>query len=187
MDGGVFMLNEIRNETKLPPYQAYPRFLLGMELPNTAKLVYALLLDRARLSWKNRDWTNGDGYVYVYYTISAMSRALHKCEVTVKTAYQNLEKAGLIRRERQGRNLPNRIYVRLPGQTDSCTQDGQNCAAQGAEKLSGNNKKSNNHTSKCYEWGNICDTKCRSTAIDNVWRSIAGRRIFGQNHRDDLL
>ena len=34
---------------KLPPYMAYPRFLLGMDLSETAKLVYVFLLERCVL------------------------------------------------------------------------------------------------------------------------------------------
>ena len=37
-------------DTKLPAYLPYPRFLLKMEISQTAKLLYALLLDRSTLS-----------------------------------------------------------------------------------------------------------------------------------------
>lgn len=36
-------------DTLIPPYMAFPRFLLDMEqLSETAKILYVLLLDRAR-------------------------------------------------------------------------------------------------------------------------------------------
>ena len=147
-------MREIRSDhSGLPPYVAYPRFLLTLEISETAKLVYVLLLDRARVSRKNRNWVNEDGYVYVYFTISSMAQAIRKCEMTVKNAYRDLEKAGLIRRERQGKNHPNRIYVRLPGQTAACPPERQNSAARAERNLSGSNNQSNNHTSKDYEWG----------------------------------
>ena len=148
------MLQEMSGQSRLPPYLAFPRFLLKIDLPDTAKLVYVLLLDRARLSRKNKIWTNGDGYVYVHYTIKSMSETIGKCEMTVKNAYKDLEKAGLIRRERQGKNHPNRIYVLLPGQTENCPPDGQDPAPQGDRKLSGSNNKSNYHPDKDYDWGN---------------------------------
>ena len=44
------MMKYLRRSSMLPPYMAYPRFLLTMNLSETAKLVYVLLLDRARLS-----------------------------------------------------------------------------------------------------------------------------------------
>ena len=42
-------MRELTRDGKLPPYMAYPRFLLGMDLSETAKLVYVLLLARARI------------------------------------------------------------------------------------------------------------------------------------------
>ena len=43
----------MRADTRLPPYLPYPRFLLQTDLTQTAKLLYALLLDRATLSQAN--------------------------------------------------------------------------------------------------------------------------------------
>lgn len=150
------MLQEMKGQSKLPPYLAYPRFLMKSDLPDSTKLVYVLLLDRARLSKKNMVWTNGDGYVYVHYTIKSMSEAIGKCEMTVKKAYKSLEEAGLIRRERQGKNHPNRIYVRLPGQTENCPQEGQNAVPQGGKKLSGNkNGNSKPNPVRNYELGDF--------------------------------
>ena len=144
----------MRNDTKMPPFLVFPRFLLKMDLSDTAKLVYILLLNRAKLSMKNGSWTSAEGYVYVHYTIKTMAGEIRKCETTVKTAYADLENAGLIRRERQGKNHPNRIYVRLPGQTENCLRDGQNPVSEGGRKLAGNNNdRSKQNTGKDYDWG----------------------------------
>ena len=40
-------------QTTLPPYLPYPRFLLDTALSQTAKVIYAVLLDRATLSQAN--------------------------------------------------------------------------------------------------------------------------------------
>lgn len=147
-------MQEIRNGAKMPPYLVFPRFLLKMDLSDTARLVYILLLNRAKLSMKNGQWTNSEGYVYVHYTIQSMAEHIRKCETTVKTAYSDLEKAGLIRRVRQGKNHPNRIYVCLPGQPENCLLDGLDTRPQGGKKLSGNNNdRSKPNTVKDYEWG----------------------------------
>ena len=45
-------------DTSLPPYLVFPRFLLDMELNETTKLLYMILLDRARLSLRNEGWTD---------------------------------------------------------------------------------------------------------------------------------
>ena len=71
---------------QLPPYLAYPRFLLDMDISETAKLVYAVLLDRARLSLQNEGWTDKAGHVFLYFTISNLAATLHKSEMTIKTA-----------------------------------------------------------------------------------------------------
>lgn len=52
------MTHLLRKNSQIPAYMAYPRFLLTMDISETAKLVYVLLLDRARLSMKNDGWEN---------------------------------------------------------------------------------------------------------------------------------
>lgn len=44
----------LTSSSQLPPYLAYPRFLLDMDISETAKLVYAVLLDRASCPCKMR-------------------------------------------------------------------------------------------------------------------------------------
>ncbi|MCD8014250.1 MAG: replication initiator protein A, partial [Lachnospiraceae bacterium] len=39
----------------------FPRFLLDSDLSETTKLLYMLLLDRARLSMKNDGWADAQG------------------------------------------------------------------------------------------------------------------------------
>lgn len=136
----------------LPPYLAYPRFLLDMNISETAKLVYAMLLDRARLSMKNDGWTDKNGKIFLYFTIANLATAIHRSEMTVKTALNTLSENGLIFRQRQGAGNPNRIYVKIPVQTDNflsigeqknCLTDGQIAVRQRAEKLSTNNNEKN--------------------------------------------
>ena len=47
-------------QTTLPPYLPYPRFLLDTALSQTAKVIYAVLLDRATLSQAN-GWVDHAG------------------------------------------------------------------------------------------------------------------------------
>ena len=49
----------LTTQTPLPPFLPYPRFLLELDLSQTAKMTYALLLDRATLSQKNL-WTDAE-------------------------------------------------------------------------------------------------------------------------------
>ena len=108
------MTEFLTENTSLPPYMVFPRFLLDMELNETTKLLYMVLLDRARLSLKNEGWTDTSGHVFLYFTIEAMAEVLHKSQMTIKTSLAALEKQDLILRKRQGAGHPNRIYVKLP-------------------------------------------------------------------------
>ena len=103
----------MRADTRLPPYLPYPRFLLQADLTQTAKLLYALLLDRAMLSQSN-GWLDESGRIYLVFPIEKIAAALDRSTMTVKTALSELEDAGLIERRRSGFSKPNRIYVKLP-------------------------------------------------------------------------
>ena len=111
------MTDFLTADTNLPSYMIFPRFLLDMEINETAKMLYIILLDRARLSQKNEGWSDTDGHVFIYFTIEALAEVLHKSQMTVKTALAVLEKQELIFRKRQRPGQPNRIYVKLPKET----------------------------------------------------------------------
>ena len=140
-------------DTSLPPYMVFPRFLLDTELNETTKLLYVILLDRARLSLKNEGWTDASGHVFIYFTIEAMAKVMQKSQMTIKTSLTSLEKSELILRKRQGVGQPNRIYVKFPlgtfhhtdkilslTQTESCPSDRQNSISETDKKLSTNKK-----------------------------------------------
>ena len=103
-------------DTGLPPFFMYPRFLLETNLNDTARLVYILLLDRARLSQTNPQWQDETGRVFVYYTIPHLAEAAGRGQTGVKAALGQLEEAGLILRKRQGMGNPSRIYIRIPSE-----------------------------------------------------------------------
>ena len=88
------MTDFLTADTNLPSYMMFPRFLLDMEINETAKMLYIILLDRARLSQKNEGWSDTDGHVFIYFTIEVLAEVLHKSQMTVKTALAVLEKAG---------------------------------------------------------------------------------------------
>ena len=100
-------------DTKLPAYLPYPRFLLKMEISQTAKLLYALLLDRSTLSQKNK-WQDDEGRIYIFYPVADIAEILDKSTMTIHSALKELDMAGLLERERHGFSAPNRLYVKLP-------------------------------------------------------------------------
>ena len=150
------MTDFLTADTSLPSYIMFPRFLLDMEINETAKMLYMILLDRARLSQKNEGWSDTNGHVFIYFTIEALAEVLHKSQMTVKTALAVLEKQELIFRKRQGPGHPNRIYVKIPKETISYTDrflslrqtenfpiDRQDSFPDTDRKLSGNKKERN--------------------------------------------
>lgn len=133
------MMKYLRRDSTLPPYMAYPRFLLTMNISETAKLVYVLLLDRARVSMMNEGWEDENGHVFVYYPIEALAHTTGKCAMTIKDALKKLEEEKLIFRYHPGAGKPSQIFVRV--QTENCLPEGQNPVSRTDRKLSTSNKK----------------------------------------------
>ena len=135
-------MRELQRNSRLSPYMEYPRFLLSIKISETAKLIYVLLLDRARLSMRHEGWTDEDGYVFIYYTIASLAKDSSKSEMTVKDSLRTLEENGLIRRQRQGAGRPSRIFVRA--QTETCLSD----RTDSAVRLDGNLSTNKNYSKK---------------------------------------
>ena len=150
------MTQFLTQDSLIPPYMAFPRFLLDKDgLSETAKILYTILLDRARLSQKNDGWTDEQGYVFILFPIKNLAEAMHKSEMSIKTALTALEKETLIVRKRQGAGFPNRIYVKYPPetqtdrtlsvrQTENYPIDGKKTFSETDRKLSSSNKEKNN-------------------------------------------
>ena len=111
-------MHYLTEATHLPPFMAFPRFLLKCNLSETTKLLYILLLDRARVSMKTAQWQDAEGHVYLHYTIRELADDLSKSEMTIKNALSALERAKLIERRRQRNQRVNCIYVLLADGTD---------------------------------------------------------------------
>ena len=111
--GGDPIADYIMADTPLPLFLPYPRFLLKMEISQTAKLLYSLLLDRSTLSQKNK-WQDDKGRIYIIYPIAEIAEILDKGSTTIKGALNELDMAGLLERERGGFSAPNRLYVKVP-------------------------------------------------------------------------
>lgn len=155
------MADFLTASTRLPPYLVFPRFLLDLDISETAKLLYMILLDRARLSLQNDGWTDESGHVFIFYTIKNMAVTLHRSEMTIKTALSVLSDQDLILRIRQGAGNPNRIFVKvvpdgqktIPAITDrkpsaarikNCPTDSKKAVRHRERKLSTNDSEKNN-------------------------------------------
>ena len=82
--GGDIIADYIMADTPLPFFLPYPRFLLKMEISQTAKLLYSLLLDRSTLSQKNK-WQDDKGRIYIIYPIAEIAEILDKGSTTINT------------------------------------------------------------------------------------------------------
>ena len=91
--GGDPIADYIRADTRLPAYLPYPRFLLKMEISQTAKLLYSLLLDRSTLSQKNK-WLDDEGRIYIIYPIAEIAEILDKGSTTIRGRLMNWTRRG---------------------------------------------------------------------------------------------
>ena len=113
------------------------------------------LLCRAQLSQKRGGFTDEHGRIFIYYPIKDLAEAVHKSEMSVKTALSSLENHELIVRKRQGVGKANRIYVKFPvdrnlsvRQTENCLPDGKKTVCHAERKLSGSKIKEKNNLVK---------------------------------------
>ena len=70
--------------SSLPPYMAFPSFLLDCDFSETTKLLYMVLLNRARLSQKNDGWIDEKGHVFLYFTIEIWQQHFTKARQPLK-------------------------------------------------------------------------------------------------------
>jgi hypothetical protein len=95
-----------------------PRFLTagefaGNKMSNNARMLYALLLDRHRVSVKN-NWFDDSGEAYIYFRRDEMEAQLGLSDKTVAKAVQELKNHLLLEEKQQGMNRPNKIYLLSP-------------------------------------------------------------------------
>ena len=98
-------------------YVPLPRFLLQdetlWEISNDAKVLYALLLDRASISRKN-SYVEPDGTIRLYFTVEQAQAKLHRSRQSATRIFRELEYSGLIVRRKQGLGKPALITLNYP-------------------------------------------------------------------------
>lgn len=99
-------------ETELAGFAPFPHYLLKLELSMTARVLYAQLLNRAKLSLQN-GWVDERGRVYVYFSEAEIGLVLGKGRSAVQQALHDLDKADLITRERYAGRMGRRIYLKV--------------------------------------------------------------------------
>ena len=79
-------------------------------IPAEIKVLYSLMLDRVAMSMRN-NWRE-DGRVFIYFTLEEAMRRVHAGRHKAIGLFRRMETLGLIRRRKQERGKPDRIFVR---------------------------------------------------------------------------
>ena len=107
-------------------YIPLPRFLLQDEqlrdISNDAKVLYALLLDRASVSRQN-GYVEPDGTIRLYFTLEQAQKKLHRSRQRATRIFRELEYSGLINRKKQGLGKPAVITLNYPADAKLITKE----------------------------------------------------------------
>lgn len=107
-------------------YIPLPRFLLQDEqlrdISNDAKVLYALLLDRASVSRQN-GYVEPDGTIRLYFTLEQAQKKLDRSRQCATRIFRELEYSGLINRKKQGLGKPAVITLNYPADARPITKE----------------------------------------------------------------
>lgn len=107
-------------------YIPLPRFLLQDEqlrdISNDAKVLYALLLDRASVSRQN-GYIEPDGTIRLYFTLEQAQKKLYRSRQCATRIFRELEYSGLIVRRKQGLGKPAIITLNYPADAKLITKE----------------------------------------------------------------
>lgn len=96
--------------TPLPPCMPLPKAMLRLSVSNTAKVMYARLLDEIL----TRGTEDSNGILFIRFPIMEMAAELSRSPQTCKRSLNELEQAGMIMRVRQGIGEVSHMYILLP-------------------------------------------------------------------------
>lgn len=170
------------NEAESYSFYRVPKVLFTekrfSQLSTDARLLYGLLLDRMQLSIKN-GWVDGDGKVFIYYTVENIMEALscgNKKAGSLLAELDDRRGIGLVTRIRQGLGKPDRIYVHkcvLPemskGHVKRCPNDMSGDAQTKGQEMSkrhANNDKNNTEFIETDLIGSASGVGCNGRAIE---------------------
>ena len=91
-------------------------------LSNDAKVLYALMLDRASISRQN-GYIEPDGMIRLYFTLEQAQKKLHRSRQCATRIFRELEYSGLIVRRKQGLGKPAIITLNYPADAKLITKE----------------------------------------------------------------
>lgn len=92
------------------------------DLSNDAKVLYALMLDRASIS-KVNGFIEADGTIRLYFTVEQAQKKLHRSRQCATRIFRELEYSGLINRKKQGLGKPAVITLNYPADARLITKE----------------------------------------------------------------
>ena len=117
---------------KSKKYVTIPTHLIG-KVSSTALIIYAMLADRQELSVKQGyRFRDHSGY-YIIYTETDLSEVIGISVRTVRRMLTELSGAGLIRMRKQGKGLPQKIYVDPAADEEAFSQSADQTASDRTE------------------------------------------------------
>ena len=108
-DFALMKQEDVRTEGR---FIQMPRWIMTLGLTPTAKVVYALLLNRMELSRKN-GWVDEEGQVYLIYSREELAQDVGVSEKCVTAAMKDLRQKKLVWEVRRGLGRPNLIFLAL--------------------------------------------------------------------------
>ena len=115
-------------ESPAASYMPLPRFLFQDEalrdITNDAKVLYAMLLDRASIS-KQNGYVEPDGTIRLYFTVEQAQTRLHRSRQCVTRIFRELEYSGLMIRKKQGLGRPALITLNYPADAKLIVKEAQ--------------------------------------------------------------
>ena len=106
----------ITSGSTLPPYLAFPRFLLGVNVRFTAKEVYVIMLDMI-LNSENVQ-TDKHGRRYLAFFNKTVAEIIDRTPSTVAQALRELEDVGLVEKKLIALHVPYHVYIKLPVESE---------------------------------------------------------------------
>ena len=150
------------------------------KLSSDAKFLYSILLDRMCLS-QNNGWYDGDGRVYIIFTVKELMDTMGCADRKVKRIMDELETCDLIERKRRGQGKPSFIYVKT---LESSEQRFKNLQNDDSETVKLTNQESLKQ--RCSNT-DINNTDSNKTDISNPIFSIKDKNGYDREAYEKII
>lgn len=108
-------MQEISERMEFVDFVRFPRAIMNNNtLSVSSRLLYAILLDRATLSQRNLQYRDINGKMFCLFRQEDIASIMGKDIKSVRSYMRELETAGLLRKEPQGRKRADRLYLSIP-------------------------------------------------------------------------